>query len=365
MSVERIECILNSGCRAAFAVTGGGSGALHALLSTPGVSRFVADARIPYSPEALADFLGETPGQSVSSETARALAQKAFDKSPPMEGCPKGGVGFPNIGISCTAALATNRKRRGDDRAFICIKTAENEKLFALYFSEASRAKQEQLLSDWLLVLIAQAVGTERGLMLPGSFNPAHKGHFGMLKAAEEITGLSGVFELSAANVDKPELPQEEILRRAATIRDIPVALTHAPRFSQKAKLFPNTTFVLGHDTAVRLIKNNHTFEGVIISEPLKHPWECFQTLETSFLVAGRVFQPSEMQLRCGTGKFQPLENKEGGGSASFQCLENLELPERFEHLFEAIPEEVFREDISSTDLRGCHHRHRYPGGCR
>ena len=306
-----IDKIITSGFRASFSVTGGGSGAVHALLSTPGASRFVADVRIPYSPEALEHFLGEVPEQAVSCNTAKKLADAGF-------------VNFESrilnpVSISCTAALQTDRKRRGDDRAFICIKTQDRETLYALYFSEASRAEQEELLSGWLLTLIAQAVGAERGLVLPGSFNPVHKGHFGMLKAAEEITGLHGVFELSAANVDKPDIPDDEILRRVSAIRDIPVALSRAPRFTQKARLFPNATFVLGYDTADRLIDYAEGDE-----------WELFQTLETMFLVAGR--------LRRGTDDFLSLADM------SFPC--------GVESLFESIPEDVFREDISSTELR-------------
>jgi nicotinic acid mononucleotide adenylyltransferase/nicotinamide mononucleotide (NMN) deamidase PncC len=308
LSTSRIERIFASGRRASFVITGGGSGALHALLSTPGASRFVADARIPYSPEALENFLGEKVEHSCSPEAALLMARTAFKFQV---------SGFKFLSVSCTAALQTDRKRRGDDRVFICIQTAEAEKLYALYFSEAPRAKQEALLSDWLLVLIAQAVGAERNLILPGSFNPVHKGHLGMLKAAEDITGLRGVFELSAANVDKPDIPEKEILRRASAIRDIPIALTRTPRFTQKAQLFPSTTFVMGHDTAFRLIDYAAGDE-----------WPLFQTLETKFLVAGRQQE-------------------------DFQTLESLELPCDGKDLFEEIPESVFREDISSTELRG------------
>ncbi len=302
--------------------TGGGSSAFNALLTTPGASRFVVEANIPYSPEALERFLGEKPEHSVSPAIASKLAVRAFEQSPPAEGCPKGGVG-----ISCTAALQTDRERRGENRAFICIKTSEAEKLYALYFSKTSRAKQEALLSDWLLVLIAQAVGAERGLMLPGSFNPVHQGHLNLLKVAEEQTGLRGVFELSCANVDKPAIEEADALRRAAAIKDSPVALTHAPRFIQKAELFTGTTFVVGFDTAIRFVRD-YTSDD----------WEQFQALETRFLIAGRIFQ-------------SPEENSKPQRSC-FQTLENLNLPVGFESLFAAIPESKFREDISSTLLR-------------
>ena len=312
MSTERIERILDSGCRAVLVTTGGGSSALNALLTTPGASHFVRDAHIPYSPEALERFLGEAPAPSVSPATARALAEKAF-----FQGLEESGKKFPTLGISCTAALQTDRVRRGADRAFICIKTAQAEKLYSLHFSATFRAEQEALLSDWLLVLIAQAVGAERELMLPGSFNPFHQGHGRLLGAAEEITGLRGVFGLSASNVDKPDIPEEEVARRAAAIRDIPVAWTRAPRFAQKAEQFQKTTFVLGYDTAGRLLDYAQSGE-----------WERFQTLETQFLVAGRA---------------------EGD---RFLTLNDLELPAGFEPLFEAVPESLFHEDISSTDLR-------------
>ena len=308
MSTARIERILNSGYRAVLVTTGGGSSALNALLTTPGASRFVVEAHVPYSTEALERFLGEVPAQSVSPETARALAETAFKFQV---------SGFKFLAVACSAALQTDRERRGDDRAFICIKTAESEKVYALFLSKTSREEQEKLLSDWLLVLIAQATGAERGLMLPGSFNPVHQGHLNLLKTAEELTGLRGVFELSCANVDKPDIPEEEILRRVSAIRDIPVALTHAPRFIQKAALFPQTAFVVGFDTAIRFIKD-YSLED----------WKKFQTLGIRFLVAGRRHQ------------------------GVFQTLENLDLPNGFEMLFEAVPESKFSEDISSTELR-------------
>ncbi len=338
MNSKRIERILDSGYKAVLVTTGGGSTALNALLTTPGASRFVADAQIPYSPEALERFLGGEVEQSCSSKTAVKLAREAFKVQV---------SNFKFLSVSCTAALQTTRERRGADRAFICIKTSESEKLYALHFSKTSREEQEVFLSEWLLVLIAQAVGVERGLMLPGSFHPVHQGHYNLLKAAEEIACLHGIFELSRSNVDKPKLPEDEILRRAFAIKDIPVALTSAPRFTQKAELFPKTTFVLGYDTAERLLRN-HTLIGMVsgVSNPWKNQWKKFQTLETKFLIAGRVFQGLET---VGAGDDRAHRSRR----QAFQILENLELPEGFESLFKAIHEESFREDVSSIELRG------------
>ncbi|MFA5689689.1 MAG: ThiF family adenylyltransferase [Kiritimatiellales bacterium] len=303
---QSIIPILNSGYCAAIVLAGGGSGALHALLQTPGASRFICNAQIPYSPEALESFTGGKTEHAVSPDTVKKMAAAALQKN-----------AGATIGIAVTAALQTDRNRRGDDRAFICIKTGAAEKLFALYFSPAPRARQEKILSAWLLILIAQAVGVERGLMLAGSFNPPHQGHFNLLRAAGKLTGLTGIFELSCINADKPGIEQDECLQRAANFRDIPVVLTSAPRFSQKATLFPATTFVLGYDTVVRLI-----------AYAAPEEWELYKKNSARFLIAGRL---------C---------------SGKFQMLDDAELPPGFETLFTFIPPEIFREDISSTALR-------------
>ena len=120
-----IETIQSSGFKAVIVVTGGGSGAVHALLSHPGASRFVLEAQIPYSPEALFDYLGEKLGQACSSEAASTLAQHAFERALIFSLSSK--ASFPILGIACTSALKTNRERRGDDRAFVCIKSRKKE----------------------------------------------------------------------------------------------------------------------------------------------------------------------------------------------------------------------------------------------
>ena len=152
-----VEAIQASGFKAAFVVTGGGSGAIHALLSHPGASRFLIEAQIPYSPEALSVYLGEAPSQFCSEETARQLAARALEHASSLTPHPS-----PlNIGIACTAALQTTRERKGSDRAFICIQSSDKELLHKLELSPGNRAEQENVVSEMLLGLMAGFVGAE------------------------------------------------------------------------------------------------------------------------------------------------------------------------------------------------------------
>ena len=190
-------------------------------------------------------------------------------------------------------------------------------------------AEIERLLAGEIPFLLEGAESLPSApLLLPGSFNPLHRGHEGLLRAAEQVSGRSGMLELSLANVDKPPLPAEEAARR---IRQIggrrPVVLTLAPTFAEKAERFPGAWFAMGFDTAVRLLSADYHAD---IPAMLAR----FQALETRFVVAGRLCQ------------------------GRFQSLEDLSVPHGFEGLFAPIPEALFREDISSTLLRSCRGAH-------
>ena len=91
--------------------------------------------------------------------------------------------------------------------------------------------------------------------VLPGSFNPLHHGHTTLAATAAAKLGVDVVFELSVANVDKPELGRDEVERRLGQFAGVaPVWVTRAAAFEKKADIFPGAAFVLGWDTAVRLI---------------------------------------------------------------------------------------------------------------
>ena len=99
------------------------------------------------------------------------------------------------------------------------------------------------------------AEGNAPPVLLPGSFNPLHTGHREMMEAAGQATGQPRAFELSVTNVDKPPLEKAEILRRLAHFGPVDtVVLTRAETFQKKAALFPRNVFLLGWDTAIRLV---------------------------------------------------------------------------------------------------------------
>lgn len=151
MNKQTIESIQSSGFRACIVVAGGGSGAVHALLAHAGASRFVLDVQIPYSREAMNEFLGERPDSYCSEQTVKKMAEVAFNRAVRLSD--------HALGIACTAALSTHSEREDDDRAFICIRSGENVQLHEVAFSEKTRAGQECELSQLLIERLHLFIG--------------------------------------------------------------------------------------------------------------------------------------------------------------------------------------------------------------
>ncbi len=153
---ELIEAIQASGHRACLVASGGGTGAIHALLSHPGASRFVLEAQVPYSVRAMFDYLGEQPGSACSPEAAKTMAGRAYERA--LVFTLAEGI-VPIMGIACTAALQTSRQRRGADRAWFGVRTRTAEQVRLLELEPAPRLEQEAAVSDAWLLFIGECMG--------------------------------------------------------------------------------------------------------------------------------------------------------------------------------------------------------------
>ena len=367
---ETVEAILREGRPVATSFTGGGSRAVSWLFNHPGASRSLVEAQIPYAEPAVEAYLGRPGPHRAVEETARRMAATARCRA----------LGFSGdegaVGLGASAALATDRDRRGQDRAFIVSRNAMSYEFVSVQFDKTvDRLAQEEVLSVTLLSTLARTCGcpvvdeelpswarAERNsvivdtgvedlldgtrsiveiadsggaaamvqprprLLVPGSFNPFHAGHAGLAAAAERLSGRVAGFELSVHNVDKPALPYREILRRAEPSRDgRALVLTREPTFLGKAHLMPGCWFAIGYDTAVRLVAPGY-YDGT--TEGMQAALAGLRDLGCRFYVAGRQWQ---------------------GG---YRGLEQVRIPAGFADLFEGIPEAEFRMDVSSTTMR-------------
>jgi hypothetical protein len=164
---------------------------------------------------------------------------------------------------------------------------------------------------------------TDMAAVLSGSFHPLHIGHQKMRAAAQEIIGESIRYEMTLQNADKPPLDWLTLYLRSRQFTAGDVLLTRVPTFVEKAELLPGATFVVGWDTAVRVLERRFYPEG-----RLESSLEKIAERECRFLVAAR-------------------RDAEG-----LRTLEELTIPGPFRDLFSAIPPELFEEDISSTSIR-------------
>ena len=148
-----IDQIHDSSLSIVIAVTGGGVATIADLLLVPGASRTVLEAVVPYSSEALSRLVGYSPDQAVSEEVAEKMAFACFWRAEELSD-----NDVPIAGVACTAALVTDRRRRGDNRAHIAVATSEGFSLSNLSLEKGlnDRATEDRIVSDAVLQMIGR-----------------------------------------------------------------------------------------------------------------------------------------------------------------------------------------------------------------
>jgi hypothetical protein len=380
---QLISALHASGRKAALVITGGGSGAVGELLRVPGGSRLLIEAQVPYDALALAAFLGFAPAQACNSDTAIAMARTARARAARLAPSTGVGVGTDLVGLGATAALVSDRPRKGEHRFHIAFANSAGIAHCTCVMAKGrrDRAAEEDLVSRAIILWLARACGIAAAspkslldadehflaavdtidqllageldrvtvqpdgqmmlsaqqpfLLFPGSFNPMHEGHLSLARVAEELRQQPLAFEISVTNVDKPPLAGETVRHRLAQFAwKSPVELTRAPTFLEKSRLFPGTTFVVGADTAERLVAPKYYGDD---EARMHDALEEIANSGGSFLVAVRI-----------------------DAAGRVRALNDIPVPRRYADLFAEIPEHRFRLDTSSSEIRA---RRRVDGG--
>jgi len=367
-----IQAIHDSPPRAVFAAAGAGSRALADLLAVPGASRTLLEALIPYAADSFDEFLGVRPEQYVAAGTGRRMAGRALARARHLRELEP----WPLVGLACTAAVVTDRPKKGEHRAHVAARSPERLRAYELHLEKGARdrAGEERLVSDLILNALAEASGVSERLAMPlgpgdslvaetmeygppaeqlhrdaipffgilpdgaitteppaallsGAFNPLHAGHTGLAATAAALMGQPVAFELSAVNVDKPRLPPAVVLDRLSQFAGrYPAYAANAPTFNLKARIYPGAVFVVGFDTAARVIQSRYYGDS---HAAMLAALDELRARGNRFLVAGRL-----------------------DDDGLFHELPELALPPGYETLFEAIPARLFRHDVSSTEIR-------------
>jgi nicotinamide mononucleotide (NMN) deamidase PncC len=368
---QAIQAIHDHPAKLVFEFAGAGSLALFWLHSVAGSSRTILEATDRYASTSMIDLLGAPPEKFVSRATAESMAMQAYRRARRLAD-----AATPCLGVGCTATIATDRAKRGAHEVWVAVQDRDGVRSYGVVLVKGARDRMgeetlvseivvralsdscgiaadvplalrpdEQLLADhtprpdaiaMLLDGAAQSVTVHadgrrdadapvHGGLLSGSFNPLHAGHERLAAAAAAMLNQPVVFELPVLNADKPPLSYAEVERRLAQFRwRYDVVLSRASLFVEKAALYPGCVFVIGYDTAARIV-NPRYYGGEAGRD---HALAAIRAHGCRFLVAGRL------------------------ADGAFATLRDLAIPHGFEDLFLELPESAFRVDLSSTAIR-------------
>jgi nicotinic acid mononucleotide adenylyltransferase/nicotinamide mononucleotide (NMN) deamidase PncC len=358
--------------------SGGGAAAIASLAGTPGASAVVLEGLVPYAREAVDAFLGGPQESYCSSRTARRLAVAAWQRA--IRLCGPSTHTDACLGVAVTASLRTVAPKRGQHRVFAAAHSLAATDVAELVLEKdaRSRADEEAIAAALALAVVNGAAGGDAelpagmlragehlirerveppaawrklaagertavaaggpddavpqsgALVFPGSFNPLHDGHRRMAAIAAEIAERPVAFELSITNVDKPALDWLELRDRAAQFAAAAdgqprLWLTRAATFLEKLEVFPESTFVMGTDTYLRLADPRY-YGGS--ADAAAAAVKTIARRTRGLIVFGRV--------------------KDG----AFQDPAQLDVPAELRGVTYFVSQREFRMDLSSTDIR-------------
>ncbi|MDA3040028.1 MAG: hypothetical protein O3C27_10970 [Actinomycetota bacterium] len=141
------------------AVAGGGNAAITDLLDVPGASRTLLEVRVPYAHTAMVDLLGgEPPDGAVSQLTAEAMAVACLERARFLA------PDHPELlGVACTAALVSDRPKKGEHRAHVAIASAAGvrHERVGLVKGALDRPGEDRVVADAILRRLAAASGLQ------------------------------------------------------------------------------------------------------------------------------------------------------------------------------------------------------------
>ena len=354
---------------------GSGSSFANWFLTTPGSSNTLMQLDFPYSHSAVDELLGRAPKAYVTAQVANEFANMAYLRARRLSS-----VGEKVIGIGCTSALISELSKKGEHRAYVSIRSRDEILSSSLKLNKGFRDRiaEEDLVSRFILdqidgfwfknndhTVLSDLSSEDRVLrkeneyygaieqlfetnqpfliintdgdlldfsyrpayIISGSFNPLHSGHRQLVKVIEEMNDSKVDFEISIYNVDKDIMTIEDINQRIVQFIGVgTIIISKAKTFVEKSANFKGCSFVVGWDTAVRVLDPKYYDDSY---QSMLSALTDIKKNECSFIVAGR---------------------KEKFGR--FRNAEEINIPEDYADMFCMIEEKTFRNDISSTDIR-------------
>ena len=142
-----------------------------------------------------------------------------------------------------------------------------------------------------------------------------------------KIKGAIVDFEISISNVDKDNMTKEDVNHRILQFIGVSkIIISKSKTFVEKSNHFKGCSFVVGWDTAVRILDikyYDNNFKSMLAALADIRENGC------RFIVVGRLDEFGD-----------------------FRNAKDINVPDGYEDMFSMIEEENFRSDISSTDLR-------------